>query len=93
MTYEVDLLCTFEGRWNSMTFAPGLERGRLKGFRMLPTDELCEWLTNFAPSLQAIMEINKKPNVWGADRDVIGLKFIFANRGDAVLFKLSWYEV
>jgi len=68
----------------------GLEWGKPRGYQIVPTDELCEWLTSFTRSHATIELLHRNSSVWEPHREVIGVSFGFREASDALLFKLTW---
>lgn len=95
MMFEVPILIQPEPpsylvipRWQ-ITLPRGLEWGTMKSYKLVPTDDLCEWLTTYTVSHRTIEQI-VKDTIWGKGADSIGLRFGFREVRDALLFKLTW---
>jgi hypothetical protein len=89
--YEVALLTApGDHSWRRDVILPrGLEHSRISKYRILPTDELCDWLRSYTKSHATIEMISSSPTQWGNDV-IIGVRFGFTESSDAVLFKLTW---
>lgn len=88
--YSVILASDANNPAHRLALPRGLTFGPYRGFKMEPADELCSWLEAYTPSLLAIEMVNRQPDAWRRSTDVIGLKFVFGQASDAILFKLTW---